>query len=407
LNRSNERKYQNTKSIISGRKRFLIIFLIIVLFFSIFQTTFSTVSAAGDDAEFNSIEISATPLTQGVGGEITITTKANFFGGCCYHLYAYDVQVEVLLPEGLKLIGSLPRKISTVDAQPGGQPTSTRFDVDITGIVPGLFEVEITVKTSNCGSISDTIWITITDGASISNPNIYPVDPSLEEDISVSVEIKSSSDDIEVLDTHMYIYTSKKEFDVIDLNAVNDTIRIFENSDGSFNEIEPIAINNGKKMPMRSSEFSNKWYAKINGYSKEVNIYVWFVAITSDGKNATSSVYPIQVRDLEQREFNLSAITWGTMFGIILGIILIIGLWSIYITSVKKSTDEKGFLKLGGKFYKEPYRPVSHSILKLQKQFAARRYFVIIFFIIIGVILLIWALYTGQFEELFNRTLEG
>ena len=167
-----------------------------------------TVSAGGDDAEFNSIEPVATPRVQGMGGEITIRVKANFFGGCCYHLYAHDVSAELVLPDGVELISTPLGTIDMVDSQPGGQPTSVSFSWKVSSSVPGSYDMDVTVRTSNCGSQSDVVTITITEGASVSNPDIYPEEPSINEDISINVEVKSGRGEILIEQTELYIFTS-------------------------------------------------------------------------------------------------------------------------------------------------------------------------------------------------------
>jgi hypothetical protein len=364
---------------------------------------FNNASAAGEDAEFNSIDLTATPQVQGMGGEIVISVRANFFGGCCYHLYAYDVKAELEVPSALKITSALPGTIKEVDAKPGGQATTERFQWRITGNIPGTYGLNVTVTTSNCGSITDSISVTITEGASISNPDIYPQRPSVDEDISVSVEVQIGREGLEIQDSTIYVLSTKNKYDVQELFAENETLYLKNEADeGS----EIATLGEGNDIAMEPVSFTDKWRVKLAGF-KETEVYLWFVVTTDDGTNTTSSVYNLEVEDIEYTDYMVFMTTWTTFFILLVGVILIIGGWLLKLKRVEKLGTTRGIFPLGGKYYRDPYRATTPELHKLQKQLDRYRNIVIVFVIVIAIAFVIWAVYSGLFTELFDRTLEG
>jgi hypothetical protein len=378
-----------------------------MLLFSTITAIIPPVSAAGDDAEFNSIELSATPRVQGIDGEITIRAKANFFGGCCYHLYAYDVIAELVLPDEVELLSDIPGTIDMVDAQPGGQATSVSFSWTVKSSIPGVYDLNVEVRTSNSGSQSDIVTITIIEGASVSNFNLYPNEPSIKEEISVNVEVKSGSDEIQIEQTDLYFFTSDREFDFDKIIAENEILYLDESTDDNASEPDLKIIGTGEVIPMSPDLISNKWRSKLSGFSDETEVYMWFVVKTSDNLNTTSSVYHILIQDLERRELILSSVIWMTIIGVILGSILIIGGWIFISGRTENIRSNKGFMSLGSRFREEPYKPDTPQAIELQQRREKTRYVIIIFLVIIALALIIWAVYAGLFTELFNRTVEG
>ena len=365
-------------------------------------------SAAGLDAEFNSIDLNVTPRIQGRGGEIIVSATANFFGGCCYHLYAYDIAADLEVPENINITSPLPNIKDEIDAKPGGVATTTRFQWRVMGFIPADYVLNVTVSTRNCGSISESINIKITEGASVSNPDIYPQQPSVKEAISISVEAKTGQENVDVEDITLYTIISKNEYDLEDLSAKQDTIFIKQTSNRN-NEQDPIVTLGikGKAISMESADFTDKWRTTFSGFEKEGEVYFWFVVESTDGKNSTSGIYTLTIVDLEQRGLILNTVAWATILGTIIGIILIFTLWPIVLKKFEKTTGKKGFLSLGGKFYKEPYSAVTPEAVKLQKRLNALRNTVLIFFIIVTVVFIVWAINSDIFGDLFSRTLEG
>jgi hypothetical protein len=383
------------------------ILILLLLVISTVSVLIPTASAAGDDAEFNSIDLTATPQVQGMGGEIVIRVQANFFGGCCYHLYAYDITPELVLPDNVKIIGSLPGSVSKVDAQPGGQATSESFTWKVSSSEPGTYDLEVTVRTSNSGSLTEIITITVTEGASVSNPDIYPNEPSVDEEISISVEVKSGRDEVKIEQTDMYILASKNEYDITKLVAKNETLYINENTDTNLTQAKLKELDAGKLNPMTPVDFSDKWRSKLPGFSDETEVYLWFVVKNSDGQNTTSSVYNLKIEDLEQRELILSSVIWLTISGVIVGSILIFVGWMAVTGKTEKTKGKKGLMTLGGKFREEPYKADTPQVIELQQRLETARFIVMLFLVIIAIAFIIWAIYAGLFTELFNRTVEG
>ncbi len=381
--------------------------VVIIISFCLLLGLFTNVSAAGEDAEFNSIELTATPQVQGMGGEIVISALANFFGGCCYHLYAYDVSAELEVPAILKITSTPQGTIKEVDAKPGGQATSERFQWRITGNIPGTYGLNVTVTTSNCGSLTDSISITITKGASISNLDIYPQRPSLDEDISVSVEVQIGREGLEIQDSTIYVLSSKNKYDVRELFAENEILYLKTEADDELQSLQIETLGGGNAIAMEPVSFTDKWRARLSGFAKETEVYLWFVVTTNDGANTTSSVYHLEIEDIEYTNYMVFMTTWTTFFILLVGVILIIGVWLVKLKRVEKTGTIKGIFPLGGKYYEDPYRTDAPELHKPSKQLEMVRYLVIIFVIICAIVFVIWAIYLGLFTELFDKTLEG
>ena len=388
--------------------------VIIFILFTIITSTFllSTLalnaSADGQAATFDSLDIKAIPPVQGVGGEVKIEATANFYGGCCYHLYANDVNAELFVPEDAKIISSLPESISEVDAVPGGKGTTKSFKWTITSDKPGIYELKAKVSTSNCGSKSNTILITIVEGASISNPTIFPSKPSVGESITFSAEVRSGNDFVEVEETTLYIWRNENDYNSLDLIAEENRVYRSKASSEynltSENESNIILdqLGTGKKHAMSKVEFTNTWRNQLKNFDKEENIYYWFNVHTSDGKNITSFVYKLTLEDLEKKYQMIEYVKWGTFSAIVIGVVLILGLSWIYLNRPAEKIGGKSVFILGSTIFSKPSeRSRSNvSLLSMQKY----RFSILILVMIILLMLIIASLYMGLFQELITET---
>jgi hypothetical protein len=145
-------------NIIRLKLRKFVLFIVLLFVISIFIPT----ASAGEDANLDSeLSLSATPPRQGMGGPITITIEATFYGGCCYALYAKDVVPEVILPRNVELVEPIsPNKIGKFEATAGGGPVAAEFKCIVTSVIPGEYTIKAKVTTSNCGDAEGSVQIT-------------------------------------------------------------------------------------------------------------------------------------------------------------------------------------------------------------------------------------------------------
>ncbi len=387
------------------------VILTMLLLMLILFTALPLASASGQDATFDSVEVSAMPAVQGMGGEIRINAVANFFGGCCYHLYAHDIKAELNVlndPENVKLIGPAPPTLGTLDAKPGGKATTADFQWTITSDVPGTYTLEVTVSSSNCGSKSSEILITINEGASVSLPTIFPKKPSVDEAITFSADVRAGSESVEIKRTSLFIWRTTSDHSINRIQAEDN--RIFEIIGGDLDNLTSVTDGNtsyrslgeGSEYQMSHMQFTSIWRVTVDDFDEEENIYYWFKVETSDGKNITSAVYKQDILDLEKKYQMLEQMKWGTFFVIAIGVALILGIYWRYYDRLAEKIDEKGIFILGSTIYSHPSegKRTNVSGLSIEKF----RSLLFILFLIITIIFIIISLYLGLFEALITET---
>ena len=390
------------------------VFFITIILLSLLPT----VSAGGQDATFDSVEVKAIPPMQGVGGDIKIEASANFFGGCCYHLYAKDVKAELNVlnaPEKVQITSPLPSTIGSVDAVPGGKATSAKFEWTVASDVPGTYTIQVQVSSSNCGSQTSECEITVVEGASISEPTIFPSKPSVREPITFSAEVRSGNEFVGIDATTLYIWHSTEDYSFEDLKA--EESRLYEinvdnvdhednkqnnTSNNTNTDTSGRYIGTGSMFQMSHVDFTESWRVRVNDFKKEENIYYWYKIETNDGKNTTSMVYKLKIEDLEKKYQMLNNMIWGTIFIITLGVILILGISWKYLDRTAVKIGKTGVYILGSETYSKPMKGKRVNI----HPFSIERYrvYILFFLMIIIIIFLIISIQQGLFQELLKET---
>jgi hypothetical protein len=370
-----------------------------------------TSSADGQDATFDSIDVRAVPPVQGMGGEIRVEVVANFFGGCCYQLYAKNVKAE-LENDNFEIVSSLPKTINTVDAEAGGQATTVSFHWNIIGYTPGIYDLTVKVSTSNCGSIASTVQVRIVEGASISPPTIFPTKPSVKEPITFSAVIRSGSDLTEINKADIYIWHSEEDYSEMSLKAeMNKIYKILDDGKGSSNnssaadsedDIKTEILGDGKGFQMKHVEFSDTWRVQLNDFRNEENIYYWFNVETTDGKNVTSAVYKQSIEDLEKKYQTLETVKWGSFFIIVIGILFILGISWKYFDRPARGFGKTGIFILGSKIFSKPSEGKRSNIPELS--IAKFRMALLMLFLILTILMIIISIYLGLYQELITET---
>lgn len=408
-------KRKKNTSFLKIKKRQLVNVSLTLFFISLFLISIlPTATAATDDATFDSIDVFAFPPVQGMGGEIKIEVSANFFGGCCYYLYAKDVKATISEPgketilQNVQVLSSISQFVGTVDAEPGGKATTVKFHWTITSEVPGTYNIEVKVSTSNCGTESSVIQVTFVEGASISPLKIFPSKPSIKESITFSAVVKSGFDFIDIEQTSLYIWHSNKDYSELSLIAEQD--RLHEIVGGIESNITSLDNENitkqflgyGEAYEMKHVELTETWRLQLSEFKKEENVYYWFNVETSDGKNSTSFVYKQEIEDYEKKYQMLNYVKYSTFLTILIGIILILGISWKYSDRPAKGFDRVGIFILGSKFFSKPSEGKRKNIPELSV--ANLRTALIIIFFIIALIMIIISVYLGLYNDLITET---
>jgi hypothetical protein len=389
--------------------RHAVFFLLLIFIMSTILLPIS--SAGGQDATFDSIEVTAVPSVQGVGGEIKLEVKANFFGGCCYHLFAFDVKAELTVPENVQILSTLPESIKTVDAAPGGMATSKNFKWTVTSDTPGSYHLEIKVSTSNCGLQSSTYQIIFVEGASISEPTIFPSEPSIDEPVTFSAMVRSGNELIEIERTTLFLWKDTKDYPRVDLFADFNQLFYIEGDDGINLNTNTSGLNNisigkflgyGIQLDMQNVKYTNVWSVQFDEIDREENLYYWFNVETSDGKSITTEVFQQEIIDYEKKTQMLNSTIWSTLIIVVIGFVLILALTWHYIDKATKRVNKPGIFILGSNIFS---RPLSGEKTNVDYTSPDRlRNIVVILFVVIMLILIIISIYLGLFHELISET---
>jgi hypothetical protein len=382
--------------------------LLIILMSVILLSSLTNVSAGDTDATFDSITPTASPPVQGIGGEVRIEVSAKFYGGCCYHLFAYDVKPELITPNKVQIIGSSPKKVDSLDAVPGGKSSDVNFKWTVIGLEAGTYDLKVKVNTSNCGSKESVVKITIIEGASVSNPSIFPSQPSVGEPITISVDVSSGSKFVDVDKSIIYFWGSPEDYSGDELIADgNKLYLITENIDqnDTLINIENISkrlLGHGKSYQMNNVDLSDTWRLRFDGFEKEENTYYWVYVETSNGKNITSYVYKETIEDLEKKYQMLDYTIYTTLIVLIIGTILILGISWSYFNRPAENVDEKGIFILGGSFLSRLMEGKRSNVSTLSIE--RYRNMLIWLIIILTIVTIVISIYLGLFQSLVAET---
>jgi hypothetical protein len=349
---------------------------------------FSPGATAGEDANIDEdLTITATPSQQGVGGKISIEFVATFYGGCCYPLYAYDIEPELQLPINIDIVDKIsPEKINKFEATAGGGAVLAKFKCTIRSFIAGEYEIPIKVSTSNCGNAEGKVKITITEGCVISIPELYPEQPSTGRDINIKVGAYSPLENVEIKNVSLYFLT--KSSGIIKNPSPNKNILNWSGGQDKGSEII--------FQPMEFEE--NQWQGEIEKMSDESFLTYWIVAEDNFGNKTTSPAYLIEVKNLEQIHNQHTGIVWGAIIASVIGIVLISVIWNYVSRNPALKAKLAGVLIIGSAVV--DMKSSNAEKLSYQKRMNNIRNFALIIILVSALILLFIAIQGDQYELL-------
>jgi hypothetical protein len=362
----------------------LIVLVSLLLLLSLPLLSLNSV-AGTEDAEMKDLELKATPSTQGLGGEVEIEASVSFFGGCCYPLFAYDIEVVLDVPENVDVVkGDLTQKIGEVKALEGGAATVKRFHWTIKSMIPGSYNFKVNVTTKNCGDRNSEVLVNYVEGLSMSIPVTYPDNPTTGKDTFIKLEVQSGLEGIEVEAVRLFYIksTQEDEYDEDQVSAANDTFN-WRNGNKKGSLIVAEELENTK----------NTWKISIPGQDDDCTIYYWIVAQDNTGKNTTGVVYSFEVQDFDRIYFMIDVINWLPIIITVIGIIVIGSIFN----RINRPSAGKGVLIIGSKSTIDLHEKKIDTS-KLEK-LNLRRNIAILVLLIFSIVLLIWSIYTGYFIE--------
>jgi hypothetical protein len=349
---------------------------------------FSPNVSAGEDANIDEdLTITATPSQQGVGGKITLDILVTFYGGCCYPLYAFDIEPELQLPGNIEIVDKVsPEKINKFEATAGGGAVQAKFQCTIRSFIPGEYEIPIKVSTSNCGNAEGSAKITVTEGCVISIPELYPDQPSTGRDINIIINAYSPLENVEIKNVSLYFLTESSEI----IKDPDPKGEILNWSGGSEAGSEIIF------QPMEFEE--NQWQGNIPKQSDEAFLTYWIVAEDNFGNITTSPAYIIEVKNLEQIHFQHSSLVWGAIIACVIGIIIIGIVWNYVSRNPALKAKLSGALIIGSAVV--DIKSTNADKLNYQKRMNNFRNLALLIILISTLILLYIAIQSGQYELL-------
>ena len=376
---------------------YLILLSMVLMIFGILARA-PTASGGALDAKLDKVVLTPTPNVVGIGGEVTLDAAVYIYGGCCYHLWAYDVVPELVIPGDVQLIsGPTPKEYGEVDGIPGGEPVIVHFSWKIRSMVVGYHPMNITINTENCGSASSNCTLRVVRGCAISEPVEYQAS-SGETVITVFADSYIEGVEVAGVGLHYVKYNEAPKEDSTDLKADNDTLIM-----GGTVEI-------GKKVDVNPIEYRDDYWRGSISTSDEVStIYYWIVATDNNGENTTSPVYRLDVVDEEKRDNVVSTTFWSLILGSIIGILAIVIIYLRLRSTLPGAGATKGFLVLG--MTRDPgiIKDLERTSVDAAYQHKLRNWRLIIGGIVVvaGIILLVWSISTGQLEALITHIDEG
>jgi len=361
---------------------------VIAFIFMIMIISLPTVMAGEDASMDDSIKVSAIPSQQGRGGEISITITTTFYGGCCYALFANEVETELIdLPKGVEQISDMtPGKIKKFEATAGGGPVPLDFKCTITSLEAGTYVIKAKVTTSNCGVAEGSVTVTFTKGCVISIPSTYPKQPSTDRNTNVKISAYSPMSGVTIDQVTLY-YVIEKSDTFKNLKPENEKV----DWDGGNKE--------GKSVSFTPIEFEeNSWKGEIPKQGSESFLAYWIVAEDNFGNKTTSPAYVIEVKDMEKIHLQNTILTWGLIIAIILGVSLIGVIWR-YAGRIQFMQSVSGGIQLiGSKAIKMKDKDIEVSTF--QKKRNLYRSLILLILVIITVALIYMAIQGDQYEIL-------
>jgi hypothetical protein len=376
-------------------KNLLIAVLLLVGVFSLILS--DEVDGSGSQAAtFDRIELEVTPTVQGMGGEFEVTVTCYFYGGCCYPLFSNDIIPDLEIPPGLTLIsGPSPEKKDHLTAAAGGDPTIIVFKWKVHCTEKGSYFLNASVETSDCGSREESQEIHVIKGATISNPETFPEDPTSDKDTMISFISMYPVGNIEVTDARIYYLYSNRELDPAELTGENQSLIMND-------EI----IGEGDVVQCSSDQLIEGGFRGTIPKGSRSNLYYWIQVTDERGELTTSSVRYSQVEDTAKVD-TLNMISF--LFLAIGMVIVISGLAIGYKVYEKRSSspDKDDNFTVLGSIGRKRFLTIGEAGNIDVKKESNISYIIVVALIVLALIAAIIGLINGQAAELFDHFLEG
>jgi hypothetical protein len=376
------------------RKTTVLVTVLIILALLLILIPANASASEGDAATLDDrITVQAFPAQQAIGGEVEIRVNFNIFGGCCYHLYTYDVVPVIDFPEEIVVLdGPTPERIDEIDGLPGGEPVPNKFSWTVVGTTEGDYVLKVRVETGNSGSVEGEGFLKITAGAVITTPVVFPTKPETDRDTTVSFDVYSSTQGIDVEEVSFFYMI----FDEADMNLTPEGPKVTVNDDGL------IKMTNGNKLQLTTSASDPTEYrVTLPSQDSETYIYFWVYARDSTGYEVTTPVNEVKITDFDKANTVVRSVFASLVILSIIGIFLIVLVYTL--AEKRKVRDKTKLYRLGSsgntEFMDEEDLPKETRPVIL--------YIVIILAIAIAVALIVMSFYTGSFDEIITHLREG
>ncbi len=342
--------------------------------------------AQGDAANMGDIVVTAVPDSQGAGGSITIIAEIAFYGGCCYPLWANDVQASLNMPEGVNIVdGPTPSNYDVIEAKAGGEADYYYFQWNIKSMIPGNYNVSVIVTSENCGTGEGRVGFTVSEGCIMSIPEIYPELAPTNREINLNVDASSPIEGITIDDVVLFYMISDKELNIA--KAKNDLLYYKDGSSES-----------GTHLQLERDETTEHgWKGTIPSQSTTTYLYYWIMATDSDGNTTTSPAYTLKIEDLQEANLLINLAFWMSILLTITGMELV----AVFIRfskrrAIRKSTDK---LQVIGSEEISRYGSDLDKQDLMQKRIKRFRTMTFILLIILTVVFVVWALISNMYDE--------
>lgn len=372
--------------------RFLLVFVCMTMIITIIPSSAS--AAAGDAAKLDKVEVKSIPPQQAADAPVEVQAEFYIYGGCCYHLYTYDVRVQWQFPPEIEVLsGPTPEKYDMIDGMPGGVPVINRFSWIVKCSEEGEYELKVNITTGNSGSVEGIGKLKITKGPAISMPSLSPSKPETNQEIYTEFEVYSPTEGVNVTKVQMFYVISNNEY--VNL-TVNGSRYMILGEDGilrTYGATELAVRNNATEPTTYRATFPKM---KTEGF-----VYYWIYAEDSAGFKVTSQANKEKVTDMEKARSILSYVTISFF------VLLVVGTFMIVFLFLKL---EKGKVRDKAKLYRLGSiggTEFMDSKDKPKDEHPNRIYMVIGVFILICLVLIVFMITTGSFTELVSHLRAG
>lgn len=342
----------------------------------LFLFSWSPVAHAADDvpgfnAYLGDVKLDVQPI-QAVNCNLTLRVSVTFWGGCCNGcpvcggFHARKMRIILQIPSELTLVDGInPHEFADIVGIPAGKYMTLEASWTFGSAIEGKFTIEVTVVTENTMPREKQVSceVSIVRSLVVNQPSIMPKSPTINDDVTISVNI-SNPLNVELRDATLNYYTYSETFPAI--------------------------------MLMHKEIGADSWYATIS--KQPESVVSFYVEVFDINGNSTKSLeYSYKVED----PMRVEAWYKNVIFSVVLT--SLVGLFFITFVSYSKykrkqlvQHEEFSILK---KHRIVPHYRVSTFNDRLAKSKISKRRIGFIACIVAALILLCLVIYYGQFYE--------